>query len=362
MSTLEIIFRIFAASQTIIYVGVSSFMTDYRRIMKSRYTMIMQLSLYLMWVGALWFYFAPFTYGIFPDTLIYCLWIIASLHPVLLFVATSNWIARPKRMANNQIQVVTIGIGIVVYGGIDMFWFQPFPHRPPLLSGLVQFFFLSWALRIAVLNEEPVEADSQAQNGKRLLISMTIVNLVILLSIYSANKDVKYLALLVSLAVCFLIGFGVNLTFLNLNNKVELIDNNHDSPDLKLPVLEEVQIPVVEILEVNRMYATHGLKIADVSRELGVPEYRLREVIIGALGYKNFNQFVNSIRIKDASTQLINKTGLPILSIALDVGFSSITSFNKSFFQKHGCTPTEFRTRYLNEKYQNYSKEQNAES
>ncbi len=58
-----------------------------------------------------------------------------------------------------------------------------------------------------------------------------------------------------------------------------------------------------------------------------------------------FNQFLNKHRIQDACKQLVapKTQHLPILSIALDVGFRSLSSFNKTFKEQMDKTPTEFR-------------------
>lgn len=72
-------------------------------------------------------------------------------------------------------------------------------------------------------------------------------------------------------------------------------------------------------------------------------EHKLRRLINKELGYRNFNQYLNRYRIDEASKRLISEADLPILTIALDVGFNSLSSFNKAFKEKHQQTPTEFR-------------------
>ncbi len=90
--------------------------------------------------------------------------------------------------------------------------------------------------------------------------------------------------------------------------------------------------------------ADHDLRIASLAARLGVPEYRVRRAINGGLGFRNFNQYVNSFRIDEASTRLRTERHLPVLSVALDVGFRSMSSFNVAFRERHGCAPGEFRS------------------
>ena len=93
----------------------------------------------------------------------------------------------------------------------------------------------------------------------------------------------------------------------------------------------------------GRFYAVHGATIGDLSNQLGIAEYRMRTMINKELGYRNFNQFLNEFRIVEASERLLSERKLPILSIALDIGFKSLSSFNKAFKDTHGRTPSEFR-------------------
>lgn len=99
----------------------------------------------------------------------------------------------------------------------------------------------------------------------------------------------------------------------------------------------------------GRGYAQEGLSLAGLARQLGTPEYRLRRVINQGLGHRNFNAFVNGLRLTEAKRRLADpaERQLPVLSIALDVGFGSIGPFNRAFKADTGLTPTEFRQQAL---------------
>lgn len=57
---------------------------------------------------------------------------------------------------------------------------------------------------------------------------------------------------------------------------------------------------------------------------------------------KSFTQFLNEIRIKNASRILVQDS-MPISEVCYLVGFNSITNFNKQFKQIMGSTPKKFR-------------------
>ena len=88
---------------------------------------------------------------------------------------------------------------------------------------------------------------------------------------------------------------------------------------------------------------------ASLSQSLGVQEYRLRRLINGQLGHRNFSAFVNGYRLTEAAAALADPTQaeVPVLTIALDAGFGSIGPFNRAFKAYAGLTPTEYRRAHL---------------
>lgn len=88
------------------------------------------------------------------------------------------------------------------------------------------------------------------------------------------------------------------------------------------------------------------LSIAALAAQLGEPEYRLRRVINGSLGYRNFAQFINGYRLAEVKAALADpaQRDVPIITIALDAGFGSLGPFNRAFRDAEGVTPSEWRS------------------
>ncbi|MFG6486971.1 helix-turn-helix domain-containing protein [Roseateles sp. BYS78W] len=110
-----------------------------------------------------------------------------------------------------------------------------------------------------------------------------------------------------------------------------------------------VAAALAKLMSEGRGYAREGLSLAGLAEQLGTPEYRLRRVINQGLGHRNFNAYVNGLRLAEAKRRLADpaERALPVLSIALDVGFGSIGPFNRAFKADTGLTPTEFRQKAL---------------
>jgi AraC-like DNA-binding protein len=98
-------------------------------------------------------------------------------------------------------------------------------------------------------------------------------------------------------------------------------------------------------MESERVYRQDGLTIGALAARVGAPEYALRRLINGRLGHRNFNAYLNSWRLADAKAALRDPTqrDVPISTIALDAGFSSLGPFNRAFKAAEGMTPSEFR-------------------
>ncbi|MCH8533331.1 MAG: helix-turn-helix domain-containing protein [Saccharospirillum sp.] len=108
-----------------------------------------------------------------------------------------------------------------------------------------------------------------------------------------------------------------------------------------------LEMQALEELMQSGFYKTEKLTLKKLAGEVGIPEYRLRSLINQRLGYRNFNDYINQLRIAEASRRLSQDADIPILNVSLDVGFRSLSSFNRAFKDIVHCTPTEFRQRYF---------------
>lgn len=98
-----------------------------------------------------------------------------------------------------------------------------------------------------------------------------------------------------------------------------------------------------EVMQVQHLYRQESLTVAELARALGSQEYLVRRAINGHLGHRNFNEFLHGYRLSEAAARLSSQPKLPILSIALDVGYGSIGPFNRAFRARFGMTPSEYR-------------------
>lgn len=104
-------------------------------------------------------------------------------------------------------------------------------------------------------------------------------------------------------------------------------------------------------MEEQKIYKKEGLTIGELATLMNEQEYRLRRLINGQLGFRNFNDFLNHYRINDACEILSDPTQnrKTILEIAYQLGYQSIGPFNKAFKDLKEMTPTAYRKSQLEE-------------
>ena len=88
---------------------------------------------------------------------------------------------------------------------------------------------------------------------------------------------------------------------------------------------------------------TEELSLADVAKAAGASVFHFCKVFHKSTGLK-FTDYVVRVRLEDARNRLLNPN-LRVSEIAYDVGFQSLTQFNRTFKRVFGQSPSEFRQR-----------------
>ena len=108
---------------------------------------------------------------------------------------------------------------------------------------------------------------------------------------------------------------------------------------------------LAQAMDTAQVWRAEDLTVAGLAQHLDVPEYRLRRHINQRLGHRNFNAYINGLRLQHAQAALANpaQRDTPVLAVALDAGFGSVGPFNRAFKAAFGLTPSEFRRQALAE-------------
>jgi AraC-like DNA-binding protein/ligand-binding sensor protein len=121
--------------------------------------------------------------------------------------------------------------------------------------------------------------------------------------------------------------FGEQLS--SLTNQIVLERQNAEPP-----LVQKAR----EYIDKHKM---EPLSLAAVARAAGASVFHFCKVFRKSTGLK-FTDYVARARLEDARTQLLNPNRR-ISEIAYDVGFQSLTQFNRMFKRVFGQSPTDFR-------------------
>lgn len=95
-------------------------------------------------------------------------------------------------------------------------------------------------------------------------------------------------------------------------------------------------------MEKEKPYLYPDLTIGQLAEQISIPAAQLTMILNTRLK-QNFYHFINSYRIKAACHMLEEDEQKNILSIAMEVGFNSKTTFNTFFKKNMKMTPREYR-------------------
>lgn len=272
--------------------------------------------------------------------------VVASFCPLLLLLAVAEIFEDGRRIG----LWFVIGVGYVVV----VLWHQFLPQTTTTeefahhTAQGIRFALVLFALALLSRGRRNDLIERRLRARLLLLLGIGVASLLVLVIEAAFSWQVPGSIEAPGMLAILLLAIAVNLGFWRYNPRfdfsspVPLVVETLPSSASADPILVSLQT----LMESERLYAEHDLRIATVAARLSVPEYRLRRAINQTLGYRNFNRYINDHRVREASARLLSQPDMPVLSIALDVGFRSISSFNSAFREAKGCSPSEFRANH----------------
>ncbi len=111
--------------------------------------------------------------------------------------------------------------------------------------------------------------------------------------------------------------------------------------------LSELAARIVALMEGEELYTNPGLTLTDVAQRLETTSKQVSTVVNQSLQL-NFNDFVNQYRVEAVKKRIEQGEHhqYTLLSIALDCGFNSKSTFNRVFKKWTGSTPLQFASQF----------------
>jgi len=200
---------------------------------------------------------------------------------------------------------------------------------------------------VAHWSDDLVESSRTLRGAVLSIVGISVFLVVIPMNTGIVGMWLPYLSVAIVTLVCafFLLQgrngvlFGIQVSSPAELPATEASDSTEQPPQPE----QQEQAQALQSLMAEGFYRTEHLTLKALANALDLPEYKTRALINQTLGYRNFNDYINQLRIEDAKHRLTQDLDTPVLNVSLDVGYRTLSSFNRAFKDITGLSPTEFR-------------------
>ncbi len=175
-----------------------------------------------------------------------------------------------------------------------------------------------------------------------LILTLVITNMAFLAVMFaSLNPDIEY-----DTIVAFRVTLGLALVYLVSTSLFRIYPqavrvSDRMSSDLLSEDEKKLAKKVEDLLSLQKVYQEPTYSRTDLARECSTSETSISR-IINIHFEKSFPQLMNEHRVADAK-RLLRETNANVKTVAEEVGFNSIASFNRVFKDFSGYTPSQYR-------------------
>ena len=184
-----------------------------------------------------------------------------------------------------------------------------------------------------------------------------IVTLAVMFVYYGRFPDVRLLFMVLTILI-YWISYKVlsrsNLFFQSSPAVMALpqrrnVKYSHSS--LKAEEASRIMNDLTTFMQDGKAFSDPALTIDTLADRLHTSRHHLSQVINERL-HKTYGDYISELRLEEARRRLSNPANLryTIASIALDSGFSTVSSFNDSFKKQFHVTPSQYRDQALKSK------------
>lgn len=147
-----------------------------------------------------------------------------------------------------------------------------------------------------------------------------------------------------------MIGFGLFLAllvfisvFYHVRRVRQVIVNERRKYELSSDMMEDYAGKLLRIMDSEKPFLNENIHIEDLAKLICIPTYQLSQILNQKIN-RNFNDFVNQYRIKEAQELFKNSENVEksILDVAYAVGFNSKSTFYNAFKKFTRMTPYKY--------------------
>jgi AraC-like DNA-binding protein len=108
--------------------------------------------------------------------------------------------------------------------------------------------------------------------------------------------------------------------------------------------LKEISVRIEAAMQNDRLYKNPELSVQVLAKQLDIKPYLISKSL-SEIFNKRFNDYVNEYRVKEVQLLLQNadNSKYTLLSLAMEAGFNSKSSFNRAIKKQLGISPSELK-------------------
>ena len=141
-----------------------------------------------------------------------------------------------------------------------------------------------------------------------------------------------------------IIAYGLSYVIFKKDYIPQLSHDKYKTTPISQEQTESIFQRVLELVKEEEQFKNPEISLKTLSASLKVSP-QILSLVINQMSATNFNGFINSFRIEAAKEMLKSDqfSNYSVASIAFEVGFNSISSFNAAFKKTTHTTPATFR-------------------
>ncbi len=158
-------------------------------------------------------------------------------------------------------------------------------------------------------------------------------------------SQVFYYVSFIIMAFVFALGFfGIKQQAVFTNLQLSRPETKYAKSGLTDAQIDQIAITLREAMDKEHVFLNPDVSLPDLASQLDIKAPYLSQVINQRFK-SNFYDFINRYRVEEVKKRIADPSyqHLSLLGIALDCGFKSKSSFNKSFKKHTGLTPSDFK-------------------
>ncbi|MBJ6609513.1 MAG: AraC family transcriptional regulator [Candidatus Thiothrix moscowensis] len=106
--------------------------------------------------------------------------------------------------------------------------------------------------------------------------------------------------------------------------------------------VEAMLIRLGNLMDQEQVFQEADMDLPTLAERMALSPHQLSELINTRIG-KGFSRYIREYRVEAAEDLLLDRPSMPVLSVGLEVGFTSQSNFYEAFREMTGMTPGQYR-------------------